>query len=332
LRKTVHEGKDPRETVDADAGEPASSTFEGTLTDYLREASPSWKGGTEGKEAISYRRSFDRIPDFLKLAAASIQPQGIRDAIKVWADKPVTMRRMKTRIKTVLKFAADGEIRSRKPGRKVVHHPSMPFARVPAFMRELIAHGTVESRALVFTILTAARTEETLGATWSEIGEVVENEGEAAQPTWIVPPERMKAERVHRIPLTPEMLAQLGPRGANDVYIFPGYLKKMTNKLRDSALLQTLRLLRPDEIDPVSKRPPVVHGFRSSFRTWVGEKTVYDGALGEFALSHAVGPEIERAYQHGDALEKRRTLMADWSAFCMSAAYAARATKSGSRG
>jgi integrase len=332
LRELVHKEIDPRkntaDVIAVDAGaayvgaeKPASATFGDALTDYLGEASPSWKGGTEGKEAISYRRSFDRIPDFLKRAADSIQPQGIRDAVKVWADKPVTMRRMKTRIKTVLKFAADGEIRSRKPGRKVVHHPSMPFARVPRFMPELIAHGTTESRALAFTILTAARTDETLGATWSEIDEVVDNEGEAAKPTWIVPPERMKAERVHRIPLTAEALALLGPRGADDAFIFPGYLKR-GNKLRDSALLQTLRLLRPDEIDPVSKRPPVVHGFRSSFRTWVGEKTTYDGALGEFALSHAVGPDIERAYQHGDALEKRRPLMADWSAFCMSAAYA----------
>ena len=66
-------------------------------------------------------------------------------------------------------------------------------------------------------------------------------------------------------------------------------------------------------------RKIVVHGFRSSFRTWVNEKTDYDRALAEFALSHAVGPEIERAYQHGDALEKRRALMADWCAFCMSA-------------
>jgi integrase len=229
------------------------------------------------------------------------------------------MRRMKTRIKTVLKFAADGEIRSRKPGRAVVHHPSMPFARVPGFMPELIAHGTTEARALAFTILTGARTEETLGGTWSEIGAVVDNEGEAAKPTWIVPPDRMKAERVHRIPLTPEALALLGPRGADDAYIFPGYLKKKANKLRDSALRQTLRQMRPDELDPKSQRPVTVHGFRSSFRTWVGEKTNYDGALGEFALSHAVGADIERAYQHGDALEKRRDLMRDWSAFCMSA-------------
>ncbi len=328
-RELVHNGKDPRadagaadaSTTDAVAEKGASATFDDALTDYLAEASPSWKGGGEGKEAVSYRRSFDQIPDFKKLPWESIEPKDIREAVKVWADKPVTMRRMRTRIKTVLKYAETGEYRSRKPGRKVEHHPSLPFAKVPAFMRELIALGTVESRALAFTILTAARTEETLGGPWSEIGEVVDNEGEAANPTWIIQPERMKAERVHRIPLTPEMLKLLGPRRAGDAFLFPGYLKR-ENPLRDSAMRQTVDLLQGDG-DPRwvddRGRKIVVHGFRSSFRTWVNEKTDYDRALAEFALSHAFGPDIERAYQHGDALEKRRALMADWSAFCMSA-------------
>src|SRR6266850_8505884 len=139
-REIVHNRKDPRETADgvADAGAEtaASNTFDDALTDYLAEASPHWKGGAQGKEAVSYRRSFDQIPDFKKLAWETIEPKDIREAVRVWADKPVTMRRMRSRIKTVLKYAETGEYRSRKPGRKVVHHPSLPFAKAPAFMKE----------------------------------------------------------------------------------------------------------------------------------------------------------------------------------------------------
>jgi integrase len=322
LRIMVHEGIDPRTTAVADAGKLPGKSFDEAMTDYLDEASPDWKGGADGKQAISYRHSFDRIPAFKSLPWGSIEPKDIREAVAVWADKPVTQRRMRTRIKTVIKFAKTGEYRSRKPGRKAVNHPSLPFAQVPAFMAELIALGTTESRALAFTILTAARTEEVLGSPWAEIGAVVDNEGEAPQPTWIVEPGRMKAEREHRIPLTPEMLKLLGPRRADDAFLFPGYLKR-ENPLRDEAMRQTVSVLQGDGeprwVDGRGRKI-VPHGFRSSFRTWVNEKTDYDGALGEFALSHAVGPEIQRVYQHGDALEKRRNLMRDWAAFCMSAA------------
>ena len=126
-----------------------------------------------------------------------------------------------------------------------------------------------------------ARTEETLGGPWSEIGEVVDNEGEAAKPTWIIEPKRMKAERGHRIPLTPEMLKLLVPPRADDAYLFPGYLKR-ENPLRDSAMRQTVDLLQGDG-DPRwvdnRGRKIVVHGFRSSFRRGLTRRLTMTGRL-----------------------------------------------------
>jgi integrase len=308
LRRLVHEGKDPR----ADAAEAAGATFEEALIDYLAEASPEWKGGADGKEAISYQRSFDQIPAFLRREVESIEPKDINVVVKVWADKPVTMRRMQTRIKTVLKFARTGERRNRKPGRDVVHHAAMDIADVPQFMRELSALGTVESRALMWTILTAARTEETLGATSPEIVEVAAAKGEPSLPTWVIPGERMKAERQHRVPLTPEMLALIDPRGEPDAYLFPGDgVRSSGAKLWHEGMRRTLGKLRPGA-------GLTVHGFRSTFRDWVGTKTNYGRDLAEWSLAHAVGTKLERDYARADLLAKRRPLMADWAAFCMS--------------
>ena len=57
-----------------------------------------------------------------------------------------------------------------------------------------------------------------------------------------------------------------------------------------------------------------VHGFRSSFREWCGDETVYPREIAEHALAHTLGG-VEAAYRRGDALEKRRAMMKDWSAF-----------------
>ncbi len=313
LRKIIHkEGRDPRKP-NPGAGEPAGATFEEALTDYLADASPEWKGGTDGKEAISYRRSFNQIPTLLKREVESIEPKEINLAVKVWADRPVTMRRMQTRIKTVLKFAKTGERRMQKPGRDVVHHAAMDIADVPQFMRELSALGTVEGRALMWTILTAARTEETLGSTWPEIADVAAAKGEPSLPTWVIPGDRMKAERQHRVPLTPEMLALIGPPGDPDAYLFPGNgVRSGSAKLWHEGMRRTLGRLRPGA-------GLTVHGFRSTFRDWVGTKTNYGRDLAEWSLAHAVGTKLERDYARADLLAKRRPLMTDWAAFALSA-------------
>jgi integrase len=228
---------------------------------------------------------------------------------------------MQTRIDALLKFAADGVIRGKKNRLAVVHHAAMSPDDVPTFMRDLDTMGTVESRALSFTILTAGRTDEILGATWGEIDKV-DN-----APVWIIPPERMKAERQHRVPLTPEMLALLGERGADRDYLFPRDTSQPrsngtgrprsenrmgTDKLWYASMREVLAKLRPND-------GLTVHGFRSSFRDWVGTKTEYSRDLAEWSLAHAVGSTLERSYARADLLEKRRPLMAAWCAFALSA-------------
>ncbi|WPB55851.1 hypothetical protein [Xylophilus sp. GOD-11R] len=59
------------------------------------------------------------------------------------------------------------------------------------------------------------------------------------------------------------------------------------------------------------------HGFRSTFRNWAGNRTHYPRDLAEAALAHTFSNKTEEANRRGDALEKRRAMMGDWSKFIL---------------
>jgi integrase len=206
---------------------------------------------------------------------------------------------------------------------RVTHHRALPWREVPDLMQQLAADATMTSLALRFCVLTAARTGEVLGATWSEI----RNEG-ADGPVWIVPPERMKMRLEHRVPLSAAALAVLAlvkPLRTHDApgggFLFPGGAGRrgglvaggrrgaIPGGLSNMALLIRLR-------DMGMAQRTTVHGLRSSFRDWTAECTATPEAVAEAALAHTVGSAVRRAYQRSDMLEQRRALMESWGAFC----------------
>ena len=145
------------------------------------------------------------------------------------------------------------------------------------------------------------RTNETIGATWPEF--------DLDAALWTIPPERMKAGEEHRVPLPAPALAILKElaKVRPSRLVFPGWRRGQA--LSDMALLQCLRGLRPGF---------TVHGFRSSFRDWAGEETDHGHDICEAALAHTRKDKTHAAYQRGDLLKKRRALMDDWAAFCLS--------------
>lgn len=225
--------------------------------------------------------------------------------LPIWTTKPETASRVRQRIERVLDAAIalglrleanparlKGNLAHLLPMRPKSkrHHAALPWEDLPAFMRRLRLRDAISARALEFTILTAARTGETIGATWDEIGRDV----------WTVPAARMKAGREHRVPLTPralEILAEARDMGSQT--IFP--------RLSNMAMAMLLRRMDYDDI--------TVHGFRSTFRDWCGEATIFPRELAEAALAHIVGDETERAYRRGDALSRRRELMIAWEKY-----------------
>ena len=153
--------------------------------------------------------------------------------------------------------------------------------------------------ALEFLILTAGRSREVREVKWSEVDE--------AAAVWVVPPDRMKMGRPHRVPLAPRAVALLANAATlrdESNLIFPG--TKRGRPLSDMTLSKLVKELG-FKVD--------VHGFRSSFRTWAQEQTDYPREVAEAALAHAVGDEVEQAYARFDLFEKRRAMMADWAAF-----------------
>ena len=167
-------------------------------------------------------------------------------------------------------------------------------------MTVLRQREAIAARGLEFLILTAARTGEVIGATWDEI--------DFAEGVWTVPPDRMKSDKEHRVSLSPEAVEVL--EGLREVqqsdYIFPGNRAKCP--LSNMAFLQLMKRMGRDDL--------TAHGFRSTFRDWVAERTNYSNEVAEMALAHAVGDKVEAAYRRGDLFDKRRRLMNDWAEFC----------------
>jgi integrase len=235
----------------------------------------------------------------------------------IWLAKPETASRVRGRIERVLDAAKAKGLRSgENPARgrghldlllpkrskaSVKHHPALPFAEVAAFMKSLGQRPAVAARALEFTILTAARSGETRGMTWAEI--------DLEQKIWTVPASRMKAEVVHQVPLSDAAMAILLALKEDDLkptdFVFPA---PRGGSLSDMALSQLLKRMGRADI--------TVHGFRSTFRDWAGEKTQFGREEVEMALAHTVASSVERAYRRGRALEKRRELMASWAEYC----------------
>jgi integrase len=182
----------------------------------------------------------------------------------------------------------------------VEHHAAMPYAAAPAFMVALQGVDTVGSLALQFLILTAVRCGEVLNATWAEI--------DLDAATWTIPAGRMKAGREHVVPLAPAAIALLKKarplRRACDDWVFPGRAAKRPVGRR--SMWRAMEAAGGDYS---------LHGFRSTFRDWVGDETSFPREIAEAALAHAVGSAVEQSYRRGSALEKRRLLMLAWADF-----------------
>lgn len=236
----------------------------------------------------------------------------------IWTSKAETASRVRSRIETVLSAAIAARLREGPnpallrghlelllPKRQKLqrgHHAAIAYEEMPGFWTNLTRLDSVSAKALMFTILTAARSGETRGASWAEF--------DLDAAIWTIPPARMKAGREHRVPLTSPVLAVLAEMAAlrpdDDParLVFPG--GKTGKPLSDMALAMCLRGIAEGF---------TVHGFRSTFRDWSAEETPHPREIAEHALAHAVGNATERAYRRGDALAKRRALMADWASF-----------------
>lgn len=279
---------------------------------------PGWRND---KSAIQWTGSLQSYV-YPVIGDVAVSEVGTEHLLKmlapIWATKTETASRVRDRIEIILDFAKvrgwrDGENPARwrghlehllpKPGKvkQVRHHPALDWKELPTFFRELEQQTGVSALALRFAILTAARPGEVRLLSWDEV--------DLDGALWVIPAARMKAHREHRVPLTPQSVAilhQMAGYFGTSGLVFPG--ERRGRPLSDMSLVAVLRRMGRDI---------VAHGFRSSFRDWCAE-TGKPSDIAEAALAHVIADKTVAAYQRGDLLERRRTLMAQWADFCTS--------------
>jgi integrase len=325
-RKLRHEGIDPIEARRAERAKARldaakAITFDQCAEAYITAHRAGWRNdkhaGQWGATLATYA-----APVMGSMPVQLIDTGFVTKVIEpLWTKKPETANRLRGRIEAVLDWAAargyrtgenparwrghlDKLLPARSNVRQVEHHAALPYAELSAFLARLREQEGVAARALEFTILTAARTGESIGATWGEIN--------WTDKLWIIPGARMKGAREHRVPLCDRALAilrQMKPADniptAAEQFVFSG--GKPGRPLSNMAFLMLLRRM--------SRADLTAHGFRSSFRDWAAERTNFPSEVAEMALAHVVGNKVEAAYRRGDLFDKRRRLMAAWADF-----------------
>lgn len=296
-------------------------TFRACARFYLDAHEKKW---TNPKHRDQWTTTLETYayPHFGDLSVADVGTAHVLAALEpIWTAKPETATRVRGRVESVLNYAKTREWRTgENPARwrghlsnllparadvaPVEHHAALPWAEVGAFMVALRKQAGVAALALQFAILTAARSGEVLGATWGE--------NDLAEKLWTIPAGRMKGRKEHRVPLSAPALAILADvaklRTTTEPAdpVFPSAAK--ARSLSNMAMTAVLRRMKRGDL--------TAHGFRSTFRDWVGEHTVYPREIAEAALAHVVPSKTEAAYSRGDALDKRRAMMTAWATFC----------------
>lgn len=271
-------------------------------------------------------------PELGKMLVQDIITQDVLRVLQpLWLDKTETASRLRGRIEAVLSWATvaghrTGDNPARwagnlkellPPPSKVAtegNHPALALDDAAHWFAALQTREGFGARALEFLTLTATRSQEVRGAAWDEI--------DMDKALWIIPAVRMKMGKEHRVPLSPRAVALLKalPRLEGNPLVFPA---ARGGQLSDMTLSATMKRMHEAEvakggvgfIDRTSKRPAVPHGLRSTFRDWVAERTTFPGDMAEVALAHKISNAVEASYRRGDMIEKRRRMMADWSAF-----------------
>lgn len=304
LRGVARTGGDP--IAHRDRKRRGELTLRRAVEDFHAERVATTLKTARGARAWLAEMERVALADFGERPAASItQGDVYRMLARPWTETPTIAKRCRQRLEAVFEqLRVAGHVSTNpvsgveaglpKQRHETKHHAAVDYRELPGIVQRLRQQPTPAAAALYFVILTAARASEVRLATWSEI------DIEAA--LWIVPAERMKTGKEHRVPLTDgglSVLEDMARRFGRSGYIFPGRGGRALG-------LQTIR---------GEMTVGTTHGVRSAFRNWAYEQAEAPREIAEAALAHAVGDAVERAYRRGDALDRRRRLMQAWDAF-----------------
>lgn len=331
--------------VVARQAELAALSFDDCAARFIEAKRHEWKNA---KHAQQWQNTLAQYasPVFGTHPIGSVTRDDVLRCLEpIWLSRNETASRLRGRIESVVDWAkAKGLFTGDNPAawkgglqnllatpsktQRVTNHPSMAYEELPVFLTKLQSMPGVGALALRFLILNACRTSEVLGATWVEVSRLPKiedpktlklatdkrvNKGEQRETIenealWIIPKERMKGGREHRVPLSGAVVQLLrGCRRAGP-YVFSNAVagdRAMSN-------MALAMLLRRAGVAHVT-----VHGFRSTFRNWAAERTNYPREVCEHALAHALPDKVEAAYMRSDLLDRRRAVMEDGASYCL---------------
>jgi integrase len=323
-RMQRYDGIDPieqrrAERLQAQLDAAKAITFKDCSGRYIASHKAGWRNA---KHAAQWEAT---LATYAEPVMGGLSVQAIDTALvlkvlePIWTTKPETAGRVRGRIESILDWARvrgyragenparwrghlDKLLPARSKVQRVEHHAALPYAESPGFLVSLREQEGIAARALEFAILTVARTGEVIGARWHEM--------DLLDKTWTLPAARMKVGKEHRVPLSARALAileEMQPhRHADDAFVFSG--GKLGRPLSNMAFLMLLRRMGRADV--------TVHGFRSSFRDWVAERTNFPAEVAEMALAHTISDKTIAAYSRTDLFDRRRRLMAAWDTFC----------------
>lgn len=324
LRVKVKAGVDPLEERErgaaearaaAHAAEIAGITFKQVAEAHIVANEGGWRNDKHRQQWKNTLTTYV-YPIIGDLPVADVATAHVLQILEpIWAEKAETASRVRGRMETILDAAKArgyregenparwrGHIAQILPARSRLtrgHHKALSYEELPTFVDKLHLREAVAALALEFTILTAARTGEVIGARWNEV--------DLDKAIWTIPAERMKAGKEHRVPLSERAVEILkATQNLRKDWLFPA---TRGGKLSGMAMTMLIRRMKADI---------TVHGFRSAFRDWAAECTAYAHEVAEMALAHSIENKVERAYRRGDLFEKRRRLMDDWAIYCAS--------------
>lgn len=332
LRTQKASGSDPIDAkhtalADARAKHNNRRTFKECAESFIEKEKYGWTHKTH----LKWRHCVDvNCRLILNKSISDIQTEHILAVLKpIWFDTTYSATRTRARIQSIFEHARElkwftgenpaawrGSIRAHLPKPSSIYrqknHPALHFSMVPDFMDTLLdmgafeLSGTMSVKALTLTLLTACRVGEVVKAEWSEIN--------FKDKLWTIPGARMKQGAEHVVPLSNHaitILKTLYPYTSQFGLVFPGdrWKNGKPASLTIAAPYKVFKEINPD---------CTVHGLRSTFRSWAGANTDYSEDLLESALAHALKDKVKAAYMRDKLVDKRRPLMDDWEAYCMS--------------
>lgn len=336
-RKLLNDNIDPinarkKEKEEQRRDDESAKTFKQCAAAYLETHKDTWRNAKHRQQWENTLKTyaypligdtFIRDLDREAVKKVLLQKSKKLDGKPLWSARRETASRLRGRIEKIwdwakAEFGLTGDNPARWAGnlkpsfadhakREIVHQPALPYDQIGDFVQKMKKQKGVAPMALIFTIMTAARTSEVIGAKWSEI--------DLKKEVWTIPKDRMKGNREHRVPLADPALRILKElkkqhdklsREEPSEWVFRS--SRRGKPLSNMAMLTLLKRLEINDI--------TVHGFRSSFRDWAAEQTNYPREIAEAALAHISGDKVEASYLRTDHFEKRSRMMNAWAAYC----------------